>query len=108
MNPYNFGGTLHEKAQTLRRRYDADHCHVSHYDGSVSYQLEWETDEENDGRSAEEMLDFARDVLTNLPSPEPDNVDFHAGYNLRVSFEYGFSESDDEANGETETQNQEE
>ncbi|AGM11689.1 hypothetical protein HCTV5_80 [Halovirus HCTV-5] len=112
---YDLGQQITERAEELEERFEADAVNVSHYEGKVTFQIEWE----DDGDTAEN-LERAKDILENKLPPEhdPDNTDVSAfDDRFTVSIGYDYNDADDaadegddtdEEDNETETETDEE
>lgn len=113
---YELGQQITERAEELEERFEADAVNVSHYEGKVTFQIEWEDEEED----TTEQLERAKDVLENKlpPEHEPDNTDVSAfDDRFTVSIGYDYTDADDaaddgddtdEEDNETETETEEE
>lgn len=93
---YELGQQITEEAEELEERFNADAVNVSHHEGKVTFQLEWEDDD----AVTTEQLDRAKDILENKLPPEhdPDNTDVSAfGERFTVSIGYDYTDEDDAA-----------
>jgi hypothetical protein len=98
---YELGQQITEEAEELRGRFNADAVNVSHREGMVTFQFEWE----NDNAVITEQLDRAKDILDNKlpPGHDPDNTDVSAfGERFTVSIGYDYTDGDDAADEEDE------
>jgi len=113
---YELGQQITERAEELEEQFGADAVNVSHYEGKVTFQLEWEDDE----RDILGQLDDAQELIENKlpPEHEPDNVDvsaFDQRFTISVGYDYtdeddaaDDGDDDDEEDNETETETEEE